>query len=207
LKTPLTTIIGYSNLLLTAPHDEQMEIKALTYIRQEGKRMEMLSRKLMALIRYQQTDLEKKEIDMRELVERVHQSALPLALQKSIRLETASDGVCLNGDADLLHTLCLNLVDNAIKASAEGGAVTLKAERSALLLTIAVEDHGIGIPPDEVARVKEPFYIVDKARTRASNGAGLGLSICSAIAQAHDAVLKIESRLGEGTIVSVEFRL
>lgn len=107
----------------------------------------------------------------------------------------------VKGDSDLLESLLINLIDNAAKASAPGSVVWLVGKKN----EITVEDEGFGIPDEEIARVTEAFYMVDKARSRKAGGCGLGLALCSRIAKLHGARLVIESRQGEGTTVRVQF--
>ena len=104
-------------------------------------------------------------------------------------------------DADLMESLLVNLLDNAVKASKPGSEIELKAWNN----TILVRDHGKGIPEEEISRVTEAFYMVDKSRSKKAGGIGLGLAICQRIAQIHGARLSIESTLGEGTSVYVIF--
>ena len=104
-------------------------------------------------------------------------------------------------DRDLFESLLVNLIDNGIKASDEGGVIFLTGQDN----VITVRDEGCGIPADEIKRVTEAFYMVDKARSRKEGGCGLGLALCSMIAELHGAKLAIESEVGRGTSVSVIF--
>ena len=133
------------------------------------------------------------------------------------RLHAACPGVNLHtpaapaptvqGDADLLLDLLCNLVQNAAKASKPGAPVVVLCTADADTATLTVADRGCGIPPDQLARVTEPFYMVDKSRARRQGGSGLGLALCQRIAVAHDGTLKIESEPGKGTRVSVTLPL
>src|SRR5699024_3348202 len=110
----------------------------------------------------------------------------------------------VRGDADLLVDLLCNLTQNAVKASHEGQIVEIlcRPRRDGAIL-LGVADAGIGIPAQAVSRVTEPFYMVDKSRARKSGGSGLGLALCSSIARAHGTELRIQSREGRGTCVTV----
>lgn len=121
--------------------------------------------------------------------------------EKGIHLETVCSPAGLKAwiDEDLIMSLLMNLVDNACKASAEGSTVTVSADEQGLY----VEDTGKGIPREEIARVTEAFYMVDKSRSRKAGGIGLGLAFCEQIAKLHHARLHIESEEGRGTRVSV----
>ena len=107
------------------------------------------------------------------------------------------------GEADLLESLVVNLCDNARKASPAGSVVSLIGTAEEGGYRICVRDHGSGIAPEELLRVTEPFYMVDKSRARAQNGAGLGLALCAAVAQVHGTALEFTSALGKGTTVSL----
>ena len=104
-------------------------------------------------------------------------------------------------DSDLFESLLINLIDNGIKASPDGDVIALTAAGG----QITVQDWGCGIPAQEISKVTEAFYMVDKARNRREGGSGLGLALCEKIAQLHGAELKIESTVGEGTTVRIVF--
>ena len=105
-------------------------------------------------------------------------------------------------ETNLLKSVLLNLVDNACKASSQGGVVEVYGKRTEGAYAFQVKDYGIGIPEEELKKVTEAFYMVDKSRSRSRNGAGLGLALCVEILRLHDSELEIESRLGEGTCIS-----
>ena len=110
------------------------------------------------------------------------------------------------GDRELLATLLVNLLDNAIKASkAHSRIIITTADKNGAVEMVSVQDFGIGIPEEELDKLTEPFYMVDKSRSRAQNGVGLGLSICMSIIRAHDGNIKITSKLGEGTTICIHF--
>ena len=104
-------------------------------------------------------------------------------------------------DRDLFESLLVNLIDNSARASKEGDTIYLIGEGNRII----VKDQGCGIPEDEIGRVTEAFYMVDKARSRKEGGCGLGLALCARIAMLHGARLTIESKLGEGTQIAVVF--
>ena len=104
-------------------------------------------------------------------------------------------------DRDLFESLLINLIDNAVKAGKEGDSILLEATEGG----ISVTDHGKGIPEEEISRVTEAFYMVDKSRSKKAGGIGLGLALCSQIAALHHGRLHIESKVGQGTRVSILF--
>ena len=110
-----------------------------------------------------------------------------------------SNGLTVQGDADLLCDLVINLVTNAAKASTPGSTIAVCAEQADGSIRLTVQDHGQGIPADKLPRVVEPFYMVDKSRSRRQGGSGLGLALCSRIAQAHGGHMSLESVPGQGS--------
>ena len=98
-----------------------------------------------------------------------------------------------------------NFIDNAIKASNEGGKIDMEVKNGEGEITLSVQDEGIGISKEHLDKIRQPFYIVDASRTKKNNGVGLGLAICQKIVEAHGAQLRIESEIGKGTKVSVIF--
>ena len=110
------------------------------------------------------------------------------------------------GEASLLEILLYNLLDNARKASSPGSKITLLGVRTGDGYCFAVKDRGRGIPPEAIKRITEPFYMVDKSRSRAEGGAGLGLALSQRIAQLHGTQLHYESKLGRGTVVTFRLR-
>ena len=204
MKTPMTAIIGFSGSLLSMPLTEEGRLEAAHEINEAAKRTERLSQKMMQLISMQENPVVlKKAIDAEELLEKVCAALTPAAKEKQIKLQTKLQTDILTGDPDLLFSLLTNFTDNAIKASPENTVICLTADTSTALQTVSVIDQGSGIPADQIALVTEPFYRVDKARSRKLGGAGLGLSLCQMIAQAHDGRLDIQSEVGKGTTISM----
>ena len=142
-------------------------------------------------------------MDAQELLDKVCVAMEPAAKEKDIAIEVEAQADTLTGDTDLLFSLFTNLTDNAIKASPEHTVIRLTASREENQQLLSVIDQGSGIPADKIALVTEPFYRVDKARSRKLGGAGLGLSLCQTIAQAHGGRLEIQSEVGKGTTISM----
>ena len=204
MKTPMTAIIGFSGSLLSMPLTEEGRLEAAHEINEAAKRTERLSQKMMQLISMQENPVVlKKAIDAKELLEKVCAALTPAAKEKQIELQTELQTDILTGDPDLLFSLLTNFTDNAIKASPENTVIRLTADISNGLQTVSVIDKGSGIPADQIALVTEPFYRVDKARSRKLGGAGLGLSLCQMTAQAHGGRLDIQSEVGKGTTISM----
>ena len=109
-------------------------------------------------------------------------------------------------DPDRLRQVFINILDNAIKYSAPGGRITVKIWQGEYKAFIEIIDQGRGIPPEALTHLTEAFYRVDKSRSRAQGGAGLGLSLCNEIVQLHGGTMQFESRVGNGTVVTVELK-
>ena len=163
----------------------------------EGRRLEALSRKLLALLGLNEEGVELTAVPLPALWPRLH-AACP-----DVTLRTPAAAPTVRGDADLLLDLLCNLVQNAAKASAPGAPVLVLCAQAGDVVTLTVADRGCGIPPELIPRVTEPFYMVDKSRARRQGGSGLGLALCQRIAAAHGSALRIESEPGRGTRVSV----
>lgn len=202
LKTPLTAIIGNADLLLTVSLKEAGRTKALNYILEEARRLSRLSEKMLELAGLSQRKgfIIKKETEVRGLLNQLKASAAFRLKEKKLHLEIKCVPYNLKKDMDkdLMLSLLMNLVDNACKASGEETAVIVSAEETG----IYVQDFGSGIPQEELCRVTEAFYRIDPSRA-GNGGAGLGLALCSRIAELHDGVLRIESIEGEGTTAAV----
>lgn len=201
LKTPMTSIIGYADMLHTMQTDPDEQREAAAAIVHEGRRLESLSRKLLALLGLSDESIGQGPVPLAALWPRLH-TACP-----DVDLRTPAAAPTVRGDADLLLDLLCNLVQNAAKASPPDAAVVVLCTQCGDAVTLTVADRGCGIPADQIARVTEPFYMVDKSRARRQGGSGLGLALCQRIAAAHGSELKIESELGKGTRVSVTLPL
>jgi signal transduction histidine kinase len=199
-KTPLTSVIGHSETLLFTKMPEDVIQNSLAHILEQCRRLERLTQKMLRLITLQE-NIELYEESVPELLDSVKSSMDEVLRQRQINLSVSCDTTTLPVDFDLMQSLLINLVDNAAKASKEGQTIELRAHGS----TISVADHGAGIPKDEIPCIFEPFYRVDKSRSRQSGGAGLGLALVQRIAQAHGAQIFIESIVNYGTTVKVVF--
>lgn len=205
LKTPMTSIIGYADMIYQGqlqPVDAQ---EAAGYILNEGLRLEALSFKLLELMTMDKSDYLLEETDLHQFLLDVYQTALPNARKWSVLLMVD----CAIGygkvEVDLLKTLVLNLIDNALKSG--GTKVLIRGCCSGEDYWISIEDNGRGIPEGELKRITEAFYMVDKSRSRKAHGAGLGLALCKKIAEVHMTGLVFESTENVGTTVSLKLPL
>ena len=205
MKTALTSIIGFSDLLRSARLDDETVHDYAESIYKEGKYLKSISSKLMDLILLRQKP-EMTEIDVPRLVEEIDESVRPIASSRQVAFSAASVEAKLVCDRELIKSLLYNLIDNAVKASQPGTCVTLNAYFTQDgVMEFSVADQGSGIPKEELDKIFEPFYRVDKARSRKYGGAGLGLALCMEIAHAHAATLEIESEVGRGTVIRLRF--
>ncbi len=205
LKTPLTSIIGYADMLNTIELSEAEKREAYYYIYSQGKRLESLSHKLLELVSMEKHPLEKKPISTKRLEENLRITMRPIFERRGIRGRIAMGRGTVYGDFELLLSLFYNLMDNAVKAMEAGGFVLLKGVALSGAYEVKVIDNGRGIPKEEIARITEAFYMVDKSRSRKEGGAGIGMALCQKIILLHGGSLQIESKLGEGTVVRLLF--
>ena len=205
LKTPLTSIIGYANFLQGSKYDEQLFFEAAHYIYKESKYLEKMSFKMMDLIYSKSQNLTLVPVSLREVVEEAEESLKGKLEEKKITLIIEGDSKRLRLDATLMKMLISNLLENAIKASSEGAKILVQIIPLEEQVQLIVKDFGIGIGKEHLDKICEPFYIIDPARTRKGNGAGIGLAICKKIIDAHNAKLHIESKPGKGTMVMISF--
>lgn len=200
-KTPLTAILLHARLLQRVNMTEAERADSLACIERQCAWLESLTQKLLKVITLRQ-DIVKKPIPARELAERVRDSTRRLMADRDVKLEIDCGGEALLVDADLMQSLLVNLVDNAGKAYDPGDG-----ERTVWLTiragVLEVRDAGRGIPPEAVGRVFEPFYRVDKSRSKKLGGSGLGLALAKHIADVHGARLEVESAVGQGTVFRV----
>lgn len=199
LKTPLTSIIGYADLLRSRKLDEEKHFLSSNYIYTEGKRLENMSFRLLDIIVTKREAIDPQPVAAKMLFEYLKDM---FAGNKEQRIRFAFDSGTVYAEANLLKSVLLNLVDNACKASSQGGLVEVLGKRREDAYAFQVKDYGVGIPKEELMKVTEAFYMVDKSRSRSRNGAGLGLALCVEILRLHDSELEIESQVGEGTCIS-----
>ncbi|MCD7818646.1 MAG: HAMP domain-containing histidine kinase, partial [Lachnospiraceae bacterium] len=206
LKTPLASIIGYADMLNTVPLSEAEQREAYYYIYSQGKRLESLSYKLMELTNAVRQPLNGRLVDTKNLEENIRLTMRPIWKEAGIQGRAVFERGTIWGDEDLLLSLLYNLISNANKAVEKNGFVVLRGKKSADGgYEITVVDNGRGIPKEEIGRVTEAFYMVDKSRARKQGGAGIGLALCQTIIDLHQGSLKIVSNVGEGTAIRLTF--
>lgn len=199
-KTPITAMLLHTDLLQNAYLEEDEKQASLSHVESQCKWLERLTQKLLTLITLHGCPELKRE-SVASLFSRTGASMAEILRKRETPLIVDCGVDTLDMDIDLMQSLIINLVDNASKASEPGQAVIVRAYGH----TIEVRDHGCGIPEDELERITEPFYMVDRSRSKKKGGSGLGLALVKEIAAAHSAKMDIESSPGKGTTVSVTF--
>lgn len=203
LKTPLTSMIGYADMLRTRTVSMEEQFEAANYIFKEGKRLEALSRKLLELLVIKNQQLDRKEVSAQWMAKDICGILKPILGENHISLEVDVEECILCVEPDLIKTVLLNLLDNGRKAVEKDGRLQLTGKMEEETYCFCVQDNGKGMEKEELARITEAFYMVDKSRARSQGSAGLGLCICMEIIKCHHGTLEFESTPGEGTIASV----
>jgi len=206
-KTPMTSIIGYADLIRGQMLNEEEQLDAANFIVAEGRRLEHLSQKLLELLLVKQGQITFVSTNPAALIR-----GLAAHLEQNYKSQgitiacDCEDGECLL-EPELVKSLLINLWDNARKAME--GQESVLFIRSVMLsdgVQISVWDNGRGIPQEALTHLTEAFYRVDKSRSRAQGGVGLGLALCQEIVSLHDGSIRFESELGQGTTVTVILR-
>ena len=214
LRTPLTAIKGYAETLLGAAGDDRETARRfLTVIDRHSERLGRLVDDLLALsdLELGRTPMHMAEMPLGPAVDDVLQIFGDTAVRAGVRVlaQVTADTPRILADGDRLRQVLINLVDNAIKYTPRGGQVVLRVRSEVVshpgMVEIGVSDTGVGIPTQDLPRLTERFFRVDKARSRELGGTGLGLAIVKHIVQAHGGALEITSALGQGTTVSAYF--
>jgi len=203
LKTPLTSVIGYADMLYQKDLPRDQVKSAAEYILNEGMRLEALSLKLMDLFVMDKQDFSLEEMSVREIFVNLKQGIEPVCQKRGVRFHMEMADGRIKVDYDLFKTMILNLVDNSVKADCKDLWVTGRAKGG--IYRICLEDNGKGIPPEELGRITEAFYMVDKSRARKQHGAGLGMALVSKVVDIHGARMKIDSDGKNGTKVYLNF--
>lgn len=207
LKTPLTSISGYAEIMkdgLVRPEDMQHFSEK---IYQEASRLITLVEDIIKLSRLDEgrVELEKEEVDLYELSREIISRLAPQAAKNRVRLELTGESVKYTGIRQILDEMIYNITENAIKYNNPGGKVSVWAGNTLQGKKVVVTDDGIGIPEDQIDRIFERFYRVDKSHSKERGGTGLGLSIVKHGVILHHGEVHVESKLGEGTRIELVF--
>lgn len=205
LKTPISVIQGYINLLdRWGKEDKEILEESIKAIKDESQSMTKLIENLLFLARGESNKFvfEKKSFDLKNLIEEIVKETS--MIDKKHKIETIkNEEIEIVGDKNLIKEAIRIFVDNSIKYTDEGGIIKINSFSGEKCVYIVIEDNGIGISKEDLEKIFDRFYRVDKSRSRESGGFGLGLSIAKYIIDTHGGEIKIYSKLNEGTIVSV----
>lgn len=209
LKTPLTSIAGYAELIETGMAKPE-DIKPFAgVIRKQALRLVNLSEDIIQLSQLEESDDEDmsfESVNLYEIAQRCVEALNINAINKCVTLNLTGEECYIRGKAQLVEELVYNLCDNAIRYNKENGNVTVTVTPLEKGASVSVKDTGIGIPKKYQERIFERFFRVDKSRSKATGGTGLGLAIVKHITQLHDAKLEISSEEGKGTEIIVTFK-
>ena len=198
LKTPLTAIIGYADMLRSRKLDEEKSFLSANYIYTEGKRLEAMSIRLLDIMVTRHGQAQFQEVQAESLFQ--YLQAMFRTNEDMNFVYTFEEGIVW-AESNLIITVLINLMDNAVKASEPGSTIEVKGMVREKGYLFQVKDYGMGIAEEEIQKITKAFYMVDKSRARERNGAGLGLALCAEILSLHHSSLSIESKLGEGTCI------
>lgn len=207
LRTPIAMMQGYSEAIvdnIAQTEEEKQEMAKIIY--DESLRMGRLVNELLDLAKMESGhfNLTVDEVEIEPFLNRIYRKFQGLAKEKDIELRFIREGneEIFFIDSDRIEQVLTNLVDNAIRHTDAGGSVTVHQRSDDRGISIEVEDNGAGIPEDDLPFVFERFYKADKARTRGKSGTGLGLAIAKNIIEAHNGIINVQSKLGQGTTFS-----
>ncbi len=206
IRTPLTAMIGYADLIKRSKLEEQDFLYAVDYIISEGKRLEALSNKMMQLLIEKNATPNYTVSTVQNLLEDALEAMKPVFDKKKIAVKKSSINFSIRADMELMKNVLLNILDNGGKAAGVNGEITIESGCKSGNVWISITDNGMGMPKEEISKIQEAFYRVDKSRSRADGGAGLGLAICSNIMNIHKGEILFESEVGKGTTVTLVWK-
>lgn len=217
LRTPLTSIYGYAEYLARANATTEETYEGLAYIMEESRRLARMGETMLSMRLYEREPGELGTVSVHRITEHVQKMLMAMCQKKGVRLSVNCSVREVYGDEAMLVNLFRNLLENAIRAESScqkdaaaeraAGVVEWEGHKEDGQAVFSVTDHGIGMEEEELARITEPFYRVDKARSRADGGAGLGLALSEQIVRFHGGTLSFSSKKGEGTKAVVILQL
>lgn len=203
LKTPLTSIIGYADMLRSKANDIQRVKICANYIFTEGRRLERMSMRLLDFMVLKNQELSPVETDIDAFITSIFPIFHQKLQDKKIKLLYCIEPAMIWIEPELMKTVFINLIDNAQKAIDQNGIIQIIGKKSDTAYEVLIEDNGRGMEPDEISRIREAFYMVDKSRARKQGGSGLGLALCDLILAKHGFDISIKSKVDVGTKVTV----
>lgn len=207
LRTPLTSIYGYAQLLQVGKVSEEETYEGLEYIMKESKRLNKMSADMLSMRLFEKENVQWNKVSIKGVSEHIRRILAETMEKKNIVLRENHQQEEYLGEEDQYIVLFRNLIENAIRASRAGSTVEWSSRRTEKGYEFEVADHGIGMEKDELHKVMQAFYRVDKSRTRAEGGAGLGLSIVETIVTRMGGRIQMESEKDKGTKVTISIEL
>lgn len=207
LKTPLTAISGYAELIENCMVDEKMQLSFAAKIRKNADRLVSLINDIIRLSELDNSEkgTEFSQVDIFKVAEERIDILKMNASKHNISITLEGESLLILSNRDMLIELIDNLCQNAIRYNVPGGKVIVRIKKHDNKSILEIEDTGIGISKEEQTRVFERFYRVDKSRSRETGGTGLGLAIVKHIVEIHDGVIKLDSIVNKGTKITIEF--
>lgn len=208
LKTPLTSILGYAEILSNRMAEGADAIEFSGRIQEEAKDLLSMIEDIIRLSELDEGNIRipMERVNLLKEAEKVAERLRPTAALRGIEIKVAGEEAFVQGIPTLLEEMLVNLIDNSIKYNVEEGEITARIQKNKDKVVLEVADTGIGIPLEDQERIFERFYRVDKSHSKNISGTGLGLSIVKHIAAYHKAALSLESQVGKGTTIRIEFQ-
>lgn len=208
IRTPLASIIGFAELMQKSVLTEEKVITMSGYIMDESRHILNIAERLLDLAALRNKSIEKQNCSVALLFDSTETVLHQRLSEKNINLVKENNIDTIYGNKDLLQSMLINITNNAIDISDYGSEIKWQAFRESDHLVLSVSDQGKGIAPEEIDKINQPFYRVDKSRTRGESGnVGLGLSICRQIVDSHNAEIEFDSEPGRGTTVKIIFTI
>lgn len=206
IRTPLTNIQGYGELLLNARMGKKQKYEMINIIIKESHKLKVLSSKMLELAYLQSNRLEQEEVNLVEIIKEAMLNVENKCKDKNITINlTIKNNVVINGDDILLQSLFTNLLDNAINSMDKLGQIEVVVDIGYDKAFIEITDQGIGMTQEQLEQLGNPFYRIDKSRSRRLGGHGLGVSLCYQIVHQHNGEISYDSKKGVGTKVRIKF--
>ena len=206
LRTPLAIMQAEATLALSKERTEADYRKSLEIISQESAYMSAVIGKLLFLARSDagKEQLNFEDVELKELISQLSANIEALAADKGIKFSVdAPENLLVSGDKVKLRQLFINILENAVRYTQDGGSISVSMLKKDTDAVIKISDTGIGIPPEHLPHIFERFYRVDKARSRADGGVGLGLAIAKYIVDSHHGKIDVSSEVGKGTTFTI----
>lgn len=204
IKTPVSSIEGFAKFLKDKNLTDEEREEYTNIIIEEAKRLENLTGKILKLSKLNNQEIitNKQEIDIAEQIRKAISLLEPKWSKKDIKINVSLDEKVFLGDEDLIYQVWVNIIDNAIKFSNEGGSIDIKVYEKDSNINVEIKDHGIGMEEEELEKVYDRFYQIDKSHSK--EGSGLGLAIVKRIVELSEGKIEIKSKENKGTTVIVK---